>query len=256
MIGEIEDRQNLSNLVDNGGFQFSDTFFPYTSGEIGPYYVKSEVVTNDSPSFQLALDSMETLIAMNIEGVSDFVIAGGESRDWIFSFPMSDRLKTAHTAVYKNGKMHGSNVKDRNVVWVADLNNEGSSPRDLWVPAIKKAGGILNHIFFYVDRMESGVQVMKNLKLKSHAVVSLDESAWDYLKQNDIVTEQAYKNLRERGQSKESRDAWAISMLRSDAGFTTFKELYDNPKTEMKAAKILDTAYRSIRGELMERLAA
>ena len=51
--------------------------------------------------------------------------------------------------------------------------------------------------------------------------------AWNYLKQQDVLNEQIYKNLRER---MEDKDAWAIAMLRSEKGFARFRELINNSK--------------------------
>src|SRR3989344_1798195 len=96
--------------------------------------------------------------------VPDFsynIISGGESRDWIFSNPAAYELGKPHLTIYKDKKMIGADVKGKRVIHVADLNNEGSSPRDIWVPAIRDADGKIEDIFFFVDRMEDGVGVMK-----------------------------------------------------------------------------------------------
>jgi hypothetical protein len=60
----------------------------------------------------------------------------------------------------------------------------------------------------------------------------------------------------QRGESREARDAWAKSMLRSDAGFTTFRDIYNNPKTRPKAEKILNEGYPDLKDEILERLAS
>ena len=44
-------QKHLEILVRNGGFQFTDSFFPYTSGQIGPYYVQSAVVMNNGKDY-------------------------------------------------------------------------------------------------------------------------------------------------------------------------------------------------------------
>ena len=40
-----------------------------------------------------------------------------------------------------------------------------------------------NDIFFYVDRMEGGVEEVRKFGLESHALVPLNKHAWDYLQQ-------------------------------------------------------------------------
>lgn len=193
-------KRNLNILVKHGGFQFTDDFFPYTSGEIGPYYVQSAVVMKNGRDYWRATQDFSHLILNKTQtnphrGSNFDVISSGETRDWIFSFPLVGTFSIPHAMLYKNGKILGSDMKDKRVIHVADLNNEGSSPRDYWVPMIKKAGGEISDIFFYVDRMEDGVQIMKDLGLNSHAVVSLDEHAWDYLQKQGVVSAEVYKSL-------------------------------------------------------------
>jgi len=248
-------QRNLEALVENKGFQFTDVFFPYTSGQIGPYYVQSIVVENNGSDYKQAIDDMCKIINDSLSPSSFDIISGGESRDWDFSNPVAYNLSKAHTKIYKDGKILGANIFDMaRVVHVADLNNEGSSPRDLWVPAIKAAGGLIENIFFYVDRMEDGADVMKQLGLNSYAVVPLDQPAWDYLQQKNIVTLGVYKSLSERGQTTESRKQWAYSMLRSEKGFNQLYSLFGNPKTRDKAQKIVDKGYPELKDELMDRL--
>ena len=249
-------KKHLEILVRNGGFQFTDTFFPYTSGEIGPYYVQSAVVMNNGGDYYTSCKDIENLIVgCEWEGGSFYVVSGGESRDWIFSLPIALELGKPHTMIYKDCKMIGADVKGRRVVHVADLNNEGSSPRDKWVPAIRKAGGKITDIFFYVDRMEEGVKVMQELGLRRHAVVELDYQAWDYLKTQGVVTEEVYKNLIERGTSKESRDAWAINMLQCEKGLGTLGKLFVGSKSDReKAHKIINHYNYLCIIDLVERL--
>ncbi len=251
---EIQE-ENLRALVRNGGFEFTPTFKTYTSGQIGPYYVQSGVVQNSGRTYDDAVRdvafTLEQTIGRNSE---DLVFSGGESRDWIFSMPVSAIRRIPHVMLYKDGKTVGADMSRRKVVHIADLNNEGSSPRDLWVPAIKKAGGEIKDIIFYVDRLEDGVGVMAELGLRSQAIVPLDEHAWDCLLEWETVTPEIYRNLRERQGSKEARRAWAEKMLRSQAGIETLAELFHNPKTIAKGRKILDKGYPYMREELTERL--
>jgi orotate phosphoribosyltransferase len=235
----MEDRETqkeyLDILVRNEGFKFTDTFVPYTSGQIGPYYVQSAVVMNNGEDYRKACGGMASLIEGNIWFKDIDVISGGESRDWIFSLPVARQIKKPHAMIYKErDKILGyTDLKGKQVVHVADLNNEGSSPRDLWVPAIKKAGGTIEDIFFYVDRMEDGVQVMEDLGLKSHSLVKLDEYAWDYLLEKQVIDKEIYNSLRLR---MENKDSWARNMLRSKKGIERFNELPPE-----KRAKISET---------------
>ena len=249
-------KRNLSALVRNNGFKFSPTFFPYTSGEIGPYYVNSECVMKRPEDYILATGSLADLVADTMKDHLGYMIAGGETRDWIFSNPVAIALRKPSLMIYKDGKIVpvDTEVKDRRFALVVDLNNEGSSPRDFWVPALRKREGVIEHVFPYVDRLEGGVEVMKELGLYSNAVVPLDENAWDYLQREQVVTQEIHRNLRDRGKTKEERDAWAVKMLRSSQGLTTLANLLTDPKTKSKGEKILTTGYPQLYQELAEQL--
>tara|TARA_Y100000034_G_scaffold107346_1_gene136811 strand:- start:11240 stop:12031 length:792 start_codon:yes stop_codon:yes gene_type:complete len=249
---ELQEK-HLKILVKNEGFEFTDSFVPYTSGQIGPYYIQSAVIMKNGSDY---LDACSDLTD-EIHYVSDFdfdLISGGESRDWIFSNPIAITLELPHTTIYKDGRIIGADMKDKKVVHIADLNNEGSSPRDLWIPAIKKAEGSIKNIYFYVDRMEDGVEVMKDLELNSNSVVSLNKHAWDYLQERKVVTGEIYKNLRDRGETKESRREWAENMLKSKKGLETLANLLSNRNSFHKGIKILNKGYPNLKEELIERL--
>jgi len=240
-------RAHLRRLVRNGGFQFTDTFFPYTSGEIGPYYVQSAAILKNGDDYYRACHDMEGLVR-RVCGKNIDVISGGETRDWMFSFPVASVLHTPHVMIYKNGKILGASILGEKVAHVADLNNEGSSPRDYWVPAIKNGGGDIDQIFFYVDRMEDGVEEMRKLGLDSCSLVPLDETAWDILLNDNVITKNVYENLRRRMEDKEE---WAMDILRSKKGIETLAKLERDPLTKNKAEKIMDVGYPDMREELL-----
>lgn len=247
-------KRHLEILVRNNGFQFTDTFFPYTSGKIGPYYIESAVVMRNGKDYDEAIEDMSEMVfdVMNKANIRDYIVSGGESRDWIFSFPTAINLVKPHTMIYKNEKVLGADMNGRYVTHVADLNNEGSSVRDLWIPTIKRGGGEIEDVFFYVDRMERGFGVIRDLNLRSHSLVQLDKNAWEYLQKNEVVSEEVYKNLMERMEEKEE---WARKMLQSEEGFETlFNLAKGDEKDRKKVEKILGIGYPDIGPELMDRL--
>jgi orotate phosphoribosyltransferase len=251
--GESETVQirNLRRIVLNNGFQFTDSFFPYTSGEIGPYYIQSAAVMANGEDYSEACRDMQRLIIKSVT-YNFNIISGGETRDWMFSMPLATIIGTSHAMIYKNGKILGADVNGKRVVHVADLNNEGSSPRDFWVPFIKNAGGDMQDIFFYVDRLEDGVDVIRELGLNRHCLVPLNCTSWDYLAKMGVVSPEIYENLMKR---MEDKGTWARNMLRSSKGFRTLSGLLNSSdeKTRGKGLKILAT-YPDIAGELQERL--
>jgi orotate phosphoribosyltransferase len=257
---EMQKRHLIALAKSPGGFQFTKTFFPYTSSEIGPYYVQSAAIMADGQAYSVACQDMAIMIrkVLGKDLNENVVISGGESRDWCFSGPVAQNLSLPHTMIYKRDesgqcKVIGANMKGKTVVHVADLNNEGSSPRDSWVPTIRSAGGKIEHIFFYVDRMESGVEEMKKLGLQSHAVIPLDENAWQYLQEIEVVSPEIYKSLCRR---MEDKDKWAKDMLRSRAGLETLVALLASSKTRKKGQDILNIGYPDIKDEVIDRLKA
>jgi len=93
---------------------------------------------------------------------------------------------------------------------------------------------------------------MEELGLQRHALVPLNEVAWNYQKQQGVVTPEIYKNLIDR---MEDKDNWARQMLRSNKGLEKLASLLSSPdkKTEDKGLKILAT-YEDISEELKDRL--
>ncbi len=246
-------QKHLRILIRNGAFQFTETFFPYTSGEVGPYYVQSAVVLKHGRDYRTSIKDMTEFVKRFTDKNID-VISGGESRDWVFSFPTAVKMGLPHMMIYKNQKVIGPDIENKRVAHVADLSNEGSSPRDLWIPTIRGAGGKIDHIFFYVDRLEDGVRVMEDLNLDSHSIVPLNESAWDYLLDKNVIDKEIYSSLRER---MDDKDKWAREMLRSKAGLEILTDLlsYIEKKNRAKGEKILNVGYPDMKEELLDRLA-
>jgi orotate phosphoribosyltransferase len=254
---EEAQKRNLAALAKSpGGFQFTRTFFTYTSGEIGPYYVQSAAIMCDGGAYTMACKDLADIVRKYVGPEFKGVISGGESRDWCFSGPVAQILQLPHTMIYKTDetgqcKTVGTPMKGQTMVHIADLNNEGSSPRDMWVPTIRSAGGKIEHIFFYVDRRESGVKVMEELGLQSHAVIPLNGAAWQYLQELKIVSPEIYQSLCKR---MEDKDAWAKTMLKSDEGLETLVSLLATSKNRDKAHKILNVGYPDVKDEVIERL--
>ena len=54
-------KQGLLALVKQGEPKFTDKWFPYTSGEVGPYYIQSIVVENDGQDYHDAVIPMVSI---------------------------------------------------------------------------------------------------------------------------------------------------------------------------------------------------
>jgi orotate phosphoribosyltransferase len=239
---------NLLNLVKHGEIAFSDTWYPYTSGEVGPYYIQSVGIERDGRDYQFAIDSLVRLILEQTRewGQAFHAISGGESRDWDFSNPVAYALRLPHLKLYETRAPLGARIADTKFVHVADLNNEGSSMRDKWVPQIRNAGGSVTGAFFFVDRQEAGVAVMKELGIPNDSVVPMNQYSWQVLRERAIVSDSLYRSLNERS---EDRHAWGVRALREHP--EQLISILQNPATRAKGEKILNKGYPDVRHEII-----
>ncbi len=236
---------NLRNLLKTGAFQFADEatpWFPYTSGQVGPYYFQSTSIEKDGAAYATAIRSLAELIRADAPPFE--VISGGETRDWDFSNPVAVELRKPHLKLYKDGKALGADAAGKPVLHVADLNNEGSSLRDFWKPLIEKRGGRLVGFVSFVDRLEDGVAVLQQLGIPALSVAPLNQHAWDLALKEGRISGTAHRALLDRMRDKR---AWALRALRAHPDY--FRRLHRNPKTQPKAIKIMQT-YPEIRAEL------
>lgn len=244
---EALQKKNLLNLIGTKAFKFIDDktpWFPYTSGQIGPYYVQSVCIESEGKAYQFAVKSLIEVIKAEI-GEFD-VVSGGETRDWDFSNPVAVMMKKPHAKIYKDGRLLGADVNGKKVVHVADLNNEGSSVRDYWKPIIEKNRGGLIAVVSFVDRLEDGFALFKQMALPCYRVVPLDEKAWDIMLAKKQISPVLHKQLLER---MHDRQGWAVQVLLKEKEY--FKKFHADPATRSKAEKIMQT-YGEISDKLNE----
>jgi orotate phosphoribosyltransferase len=239
----------LEALHRNNGLKFDPIWLPYTSGEVGPYYIQSLAVADDGDDYATAIESLSDIVEHKLEewGISPDAISGGESRDWDFSNPVAYDLALPHVKLYERRPAVGT-IDGRRFAHVADLNNEGSSMREKWVPQIRDGGGSIAAAFFYVDRRENGVAVLDELGIPNDAVVRMDANAWQFLLDEQIIDPVIYRSLMERN---EDRHVWARRMLRAHPEPLVTLLQSKNPKDIEKGTKILTTGYPDMRDELV-----
>src|SRR3989344_2905770 len=223
-------RNGLDILCRNSGFEFTNLFFPYTSGEIGNYYVQSAVVMREGNDFDKSVKLM---------------------RDLIFSMPVAALMKKPCAMIYKSGECVGASLVGRTATHVADLNNEGYSLENYWLPIIRKNGGDMREVFFFVDRLEDGAKVVDSLNIRGHAAVPLNVDAWEYLQKKEVISGEIYLSLQER---LEDKTQWAHRMLKSDKGLNELKRILLDSRTIHKGIKIINAGYPELREELVDRL--
>jgi len=244
--------KHIEILALNNGIKYIKTFFPYTSGKIGNIYVHGENVMKNGYHYREAIYDLKILIDREMHHRGYDVISGGESRDWIFSLPVSFLLGKPHCSIYKDNRMIGSDLMDKTVVHISDLNNEGSSLMEKWLPLIERIGGKIKKIFFYVDRCEKGIQILENAGIKSSALVNLDKEAYEYLLKIRLINNEDIGSLLER---LEDSEAWARRMLRSENGIERIVELLNGDNKEREGAlKVINKGYPDLKDEILDRL--
>ena len=238
---------NMRNLLKTNAFQFIDEktpWFPYTSGQIGPYYIQSIAIEKDGALYATAINSMVEIIQAEFKTFD--AVSGGETRDWDFSNPVAVTMRKPHIKIYKSGKTLGADISGKKILHVADLNNEGSSVRDYWKPTIEKHGGQLIGVISFVDRMEDGFALLKSLGLAVISVVPLNKHAWHLALQENYISPSLYETMANR---LNNRREWAIHALLTHTCY--FKAMYNDLSTNAKAVKIMQT-YPEIEKELRQ----
>lgn len=244
--------KHIEILALNDGIKYIKTFFPYTSGKIGNIYVRGESVMKNGYHYREAIYDLKILIDREIYHREYDVISGGESRDWIFSLPVSFLLGKPHCSIYKDNRIIGCDLRDKTVVHISDLNNEGSSLMEKWLPLIQKVRGKIKKVFFYVDRCENGFQILENAGIESNALVNLDKEAYEHLLKIRLINNEEYSSLLER---LEDSEAWARRMLISEEGIERITELLKGDSREKESAlKVINKGYPDLKDEILERL--
>ena len=240
----------LKDLVRVGEPKFDKPWYPYTSGEVGPYYLQSISIEKDGAAYARAVDHLCEYID-GIVGVGNIdVISGGETRDWDFSNPVAVRFGKPHMKIYKDRSYLGASPEGKRIVHVADLNNEGASMKRSWIPAIRERGGTVTHAFFLVDRLEAGVGVLADLGVHRYALAEFDEAAWRTLREIGHIDESIEASMLARARD---REAWAVAALREHIDYLRELLMSSEEGTRRKVYRILNEGYPELKDELLEK---
>lgn len=245
--------RNLENLCRLGGFATHFPFCHYTSGEIGNYFVQSIAIEKEGEAYAQAIRDMVQYFRLAIPTNSIDAIAGGETRDWDFSNPIASRVELPHMKLYKNkGPLGFTDVDGKVILPIADLNNEGSSFAKYWYPQITEAGGIVKDVMFFFDRMEGGHKVIENMGVNRHSLINLDEVAWKYLLDKEIIEDGVYRSARDR---LENKALWAKKVLLTAEGIDRLRLNLESGPNRGKALGTVNYApYQEFMDEVKDNL--
>jgi orotate phosphoribosyltransferase len=139
------------------------------------------------PVYKDTVDTVADYITSYINVDEVDYISGGERRDWFFSFIIADLFEKPHitifkdlsSVIYKDQKsVYTENLEGAKILHVADLITTASSYERAWIPAVRKLNGNMKWSMAAVDRLQGGEEVLKNMKVESHAAVYIDESVF------------------------------------------------------------------------------
>lgn len=210
-------------------------------GRIGPYYVNTHFVygnEDDANELLKFIDSMldkkvelpkavfekvmnqynvnqiyndiinETIdyIKSNIDVEEIDYIAGGERRDWLFSFIVAYILKKPHLTLFKDlsavssnfdfsETKVASNLGGKKILHIADLMNFGTSYIRSWIPAIQDLNGELVWSLVLVDRMQGGKKRLEDLGIKSFAITNIDTSLFKLALEKGVINEAQFNMI-------------------------------------------------------------
>lgn len=146
------------------------------------------------------ITSMCEYIKSNLDLKNINYISGGERRDWFFSLIIADILSIPHITIFKDlsAVMYQEGVskeikdlKNTNVLHIADIITEASSYIRAWIPAIQTLNGNLKYSLVVIDRLQGGAEKLNNAGVESHTLMNVDKDLFDgALKENHITDKQ------------------------------------------------------------------
>lgn len=169
--------------------------------ENGPKMIADAIdaVYQEGGMFTRIMDIMVGYIKENIDSGSYDVISGGERRDWFFSFQAAKLLNKPHVTIYKDATatefMDGEtknieSLEGKHALHIADLVTVASSYDRAWVPALRNLGGSMKYSVNVLDRNQGGGDVIKNLGVEFHALVTIDDDFLTKSVENNYLTQE------------------------------------------------------------------
>lgn len=150
------------------------------------------------------ITSMCEYIKANFDLKKIDYISGGERRDWFFSLIISNLLKIPHITIFKdlsavlynNGvSTEIQDIKNANVLHIADIITEASSYVRAWIPAIQALNGNLKYSLVVVDRLQGGAEKLNSAGVESHALMNVDKTLFDGALEEGHITQLQHKML-------------------------------------------------------------
>lgn len=160
---------------------------------------------NEGGIFGELIDTMAEYVRNEIDLSTIDYISGGERRDWYFSLILADILNIPHVTLFKDGEAYLfkggiskpiSSVKSGSgFLHIADLITSASSYSKVWIPAVRKLGGVMSDSLVVVDRLQGGGENLAADDVKSHAMVKIDNSVFETAFSIGLINTEQFKMI-------------------------------------------------------------
>lgn len=155
---------------------------------------------NTNTIYKDVINHMKSYIEENVDISQIDYVSGGERRDWFFSNMIAYLLEKPHITIYKDLSSvvsdykfekteTVSNLKDKNVLHVADLITVASSYIRAWIPAIRNLGANMRWSCVVVDRMQGGKDKLEAEGVKPLSLVNVDTDLFKTALDMGIINE-------------------------------------------------------------------
>ena len=189
-------RETCKVLARVGAVKFG--IFRLTSGKTSPYYIDLRLIPSFPDAFKFITDVYINMIEDEL-GLNAFDrIAGVPTSGIPFAAVVAFGLEKPFLYVRKETKLHGRERRvegilapgDR-VILLDDLITTGKTLSDA-VKAVRAEGGEVEHAFVLIDREEGGREVLEEVGVQLHALLTVRELA-ELLLDMGVIEEEQYE---------------------------------------------------------------
>jgi len=189
-------RETCKLLARVGAVKFG--IFRLTSGKTSPYYIDLRLIPSFPDAFKFITDVYINMIEDEL-GLNAFDrIAGVPTSGIPFAAVVAFGLEKPFLYVRKETKLHGRERRvegilapgDR-VILLDDLITTGKTLSDA-VKAVRAEGGEVEHAFVLIDREEGGREVLEEVGVQLHALLTVRELA-ELLLDMGVIEEEQYE---------------------------------------------------------------
>lgn len=194
LYGSEDDANSLLNFIDNELAETEKTDIP------GHLFEKVYEQYENNEIYKAVIDTLKDYISTNIDTNYINYVSGGERRDWYFSIMIAYLLGKPHITIYKDlttvvstcdfeESTEVTKLEGQRVLHIADLLNQASSFERAWIPAIRNLGSDIFWSAVIVDRMQGGVNLLKENRIESLSLIKVDTALFEKALELGIINE-------------------------------------------------------------------